>query len=296
MMSNWSSIALARGHDEALRVPFEIDTPQGVVWVGSVARAHLQALARWPAWLHLNRQAVCMACPPHERSTCLAELNAALRQARLIHGWRDETYAIVTALGAEPLALIERAASRFWGTLTFGAHCNAYVADAQGRPTHLWIARRSFTKPTDPGLLDNLIGGGVPHGQTPFEALLREGWEEAGLAPDVVARATPGRVVHLYRDIPEGLQHEQLHVFDLPLPADAVPCNQDGEVAELWLAPIGEALAWAAGTEMTVDASLATLDFALRRGLIDAAALAPRAAALWTPAPQAPPAPGALGD
>ena len=119
-------------------------------------------------------------------------------------------------------------------------------------------------------------------------ALVREGWEEAGLRPGVVAAATPGRVIHLYRDIPEGLQHEHLHVFDLPLPADAVPCNQDGEVAELWLAPIDQALALAAGSEMTVDAALVTLDFALRHGLLDDAALARRAAALWTAAPAAP--------
>jgi 8-oxo-dGTP pyrophosphatase MutT (NUDIX family) len=287
-MSTWPSIALARRHDAALRVPFGIDTPHGAVHVGSVARAHLQALARWQPWLQAQPQALHLACPAHERSARLAEVNAALREARLIHGWRDETYAVVTAPGAEPLALVERAASRFWGTLTFGAHCNAYVADPRGRPTHLWIARRSFTKPTDPGLLDNLIGGGVPHGQTPFEALVREGWEEAGLAPHVVAAAVPGRVVHLYRDIPEGLQHEHLHVFDLPLPAGTVPRNQDGEVAELWLASIDEALALAGGSEMTVDASLATLDFALRHGLLGEAALAQRAAALWTAAPSAP--------
>ena len=290
-MDIWPSVALARRHDEAVRLPFEIVTSQCPLRVGSVSQAHLQALARWPAWLHVNPQCVRLACPAHARNACLAEANAALREAGLIPGWRDETYAIVTALGTEPLALIERAASRFWGTLTFGAHCNAYVADAQGRPTHLWIARRSLTKPTDPGLLDNLIGGGVPHGQTPFEALVREGWEEAGLLPGVVATATPGRVVHLYRDIPEGLQHEHLHVFDLRLPADAEPRNQDGEVAELWLAPVDEALALAAGSEMTVDASLATLDFALRHGLLQDAALARRADVLWAPAPGAPGAP-----
>jgi hypothetical protein len=182
-MNTWPSIDLARRHDEAGRLPFEINTPQGTLRVGSVAREDLQALQRWLPWLHVSPQAVRLACPAHERSARLADMNAALHAAGRIHGWRDETYAIVTALGDEPLALIERAASRFWGTLTFGAHCNAYVADPQGRPTHLWIARRSFTKPTDPGLLDNLIGGGVPHGQTPFEALVREGWEEAGLLP-----------------------------------------------------------------------------------------------------------------
>jgi 8-oxo-dGTP pyrophosphatase MutT (NUDIX family) len=284
-MTPWPSIALARRHDEALRRPFEIDTPQGPLRVGSVAREDLQALAQCSPWLQVSAQAVRLACPAHERSPCLADVNAALRAAGRIRGWRDETYAIVTALGAEPLALIERAASRFWGTLTFGAHCNAYVADAQGRPTHLWIARRACTKPTDPGLLDNLIGGGVPHGQTPFEALVREGWEEAGLPPGLVSAATPGRVVHLCRDVPEGLQHEHLHVFDLRLPPDAQPRNQDGEVAELWLASVDEALALAAGSEMTVDASLVTLDFALRHGLLQDAALARRALVLWAAAP-----------
>ncbi|EWS52579.1 NUDIX domain protein [Methylibium sp. T29] len=119
-----------------------------------------------------------------------AVTHAALRERGLITGWRNETYAVVPAWGAPVLARIERAAARFWGTLTFGAHANGYVAGPDGRPSHLWIAQRSPHKPTDPGKFDNLIGGGVPHGQTPFETLVREGWEEAGLAADLVRRAT----------------------------------------------------------------------------------------------------------
>jgi 8-oxo-dGTP pyrophosphatase MutT (NUDIX family) len=279
-MSTWPSIALARRHDAALRVPFGIDTPHGAVHVGSVARAHLQALARWQPWLQAQPQALHLACPAHERSARLAEVNAALREARLIHGWRDETYAVVTAPGAEPLALVERAASRFWGTLTFGAHCNAYVADPRGRPTHLWIARRSFTKPTDPGLLDNLIGGGVPHGQTPFQTLLREGFEEAGLEATQVAPAVPGAVIELRRDVPEGLQHEWLQVYDLRLAPEVVPANRDGEVADFACHPIDAALAIAASGEMTVDAELVTLDFALRHRLLEEEAMAPLRARL----------------
>jgi hypothetical protein len=46
----------------------------------------------------------------------------------------------------------------------------------------------------------------------------------------------------------------------------------DGEVAEFRLLPVAEALARAAAGELTTDAALATLDFALRRGLVGPAA------------------------
>lgn len=182
---------------------------------------------------------------------------------------------------ARPLARMERAAARFWGTLTLGAHANGYQAGADGRPTHVWIARRALDKPTDPGLWDNLIGGGVPDGQTPLQTLHREAWEEAGLRPADLADLRPGRVIHLLRDIPEGLQREALHSFDLRLPPACVPHNQDGEVAGFELLPVPDALARASGEGMTVDAALVLLDFALRHGLIEAPA---GAAAVFTPA------------
>ncbi|HSW22543.1 MAG TPA: DUF4743 domain-containing protein, partial [Burkholderiaceae bacterium] len=72
--------------------------------------------------------------------------------------------------------------------------------------------------------------------------------------------------------------------YDLALPAGLTPSNQDGEVAELSLHPLPQALALAAGDEMTVDASLVTLDFALRHRLLDdaaAEAMAAAAAALF---------------
>ena len=200
-------------------------------------------------------------------------LNLRLRAEGAIPGWRDERYPVLPLqayTGAVPLADIERAAARFWGTLTFGAHANGYLSDASGRPTHLWLGRRSATKATDPGLLDNLIGGGVPLGQTPFETLVREGWEEAGLAQPQLHTARPVRVIQLRRELPEGLQLERLYAFDLPLPPGVTPANQDGEVASFQCLPVAEALALAQAGEMTVDAALVTLDFALRHRLLPA--------------------------
>jgi 8-oxo-dGTP pyrophosphatase MutT (NUDIX family) len=188
-----------------------------------------------------------------------------------------------------PLATQERAASRFWGTLTLGAHGTGWVAGADGRPSHLWIAQRSFDKATDPGAYDNLVGGGVPLGQTPYETLVREGWEEAGLPAAVMRRATAGRVIRLQRDIAEGLQVECLHSHDLQLGREELPSNQDGEVHAFTLMTVADAVALAAGRTMTVDAALVTLDFVLRHRLLEAAeqqALCARSAALWLdPAP-----------
>lgn len=260
----WPALA-ASIHREVRRVPFVIDGAS----IGSVAEAHLKALRGWPQALRID--ASCVQLIAADRDAALAQVNAALREQGLILAWRNETYAIVEWLGARPLALIERAAARFWGTLTFGAHANGYVADDTGRPTHLWIARRSAHKPTDPGKLDNLVGGGVPHGQTPWQALVREAWEEAGLGSQQVAAAHPGRVLRLHRDTPEGLQLEDLHTFDLSLPAGQQPHNQDGEVAAFSCLPVMQAVLAAAGTGMTVDAALVTLDFALRHGLLASA-------------------------
>lgn len=281
---DWPALPAARRR-RVPRVPLYLGadaTP-----LGAVACADLDALARWPRLLDVAADAVRLR-PLADLDARLAELHAALREQGRIRAWRDEPYTLWQPRTRTPLAVIERAAARFWGALTLGAHANGYVADAAGRPVAVWVAQRAWTKPTDPGLHDNLIGGGVPHGQTPWQALLREGWEEAGLDAPTLRRARPGRVVALDCDIAEGLQREHLHVWDLALPATVQPCNQDGEVAALRRLPVADALALAASGAMTTDAALATLDFALRHRLLDAATharLDAAAAGLWCGAP-----------
>ncbi|MBI3367562.1 MAG: DUF4743 domain-containing protein [Burkholderiales bacterium] len=286
----WPALAAARQR-VVPRVPLFIADQGRALEAGSVARAHLDALARWPDALHVDNDRVTLRLAAAERDAFFAEANAALHRDGLVVGWRDETYPVLAHATRELLATFERAASRFWGTITFGAHCNGYVADDNGRPARLWIARRSLTKATDPGLLDNLIGGGVPHGQTPAQTVVREGWEEAGLNPEQMRAIRPGRTIRLARDIPEGLMLEWISVYDLALPPGLTPRNQDGEVAELHCWAIDEALARAASDRMTVDASLVMLDFALRQRLLDPAthrALEAASRSLWLTQPAEP--------
>ncbi|MCW5635770.1 MAG: DUF4743 domain-containing protein [Rubrivivax sp.] len=260
----WSAVRAAR-RAKVARVPFFV---RGIA-VGSVAREHLAALAPFPRALRIGAAGV--HALDDDPSDALAHVNEALREAGLVRAWRDELFALPDPRTLAPLARIERAAARFWGTLTLGAHATGFVRGADGRPSHLWIAQRSFTKATDPGRFDNLVGGGVGLGQAPRDTLLREASEEAGLSPSEVGAAPAGPWIALARDVPEGFQQEWLCAFDIELPPGRVPVNQDGEVAAFRCLPLADAAALASGEQMTVDAALVTLEFLLRHGGLPAA-------------------------
>ena len=261
------AITAARRFDASAHSPFYIAEER----VGWIRRADVSALKPWPDVFEVTETAVRLSATFNtleSRSAALGAVIGMLAADGRIPGWRDETYAIRNTFDADPLAFIERAASRFFGTMTYAVHLNGVVEEPGQAPT-LWIARRSETKATDPGMLDNVVAGGIGWGMGIEETLVKECWEEAGMPPDLAANATRGRVFYVLQSLSEGTQVEQIYVFDLSLPVDFAPRNQDGEVGEHRLARIDEAARWIEEGSMTVDASLATLDLLLRRRWID---------------------------
>lgn len=263
----FACIAAARRFDAAAHVPFAIAGRQ----VGWLRRGDVARLARWPDVFEFPAGRVELAArydSVDARSMALASPIGALAAEGAIVGWRDEIYAIRNRFDDPPLAYIERAASRFFGTMTYAVHLNGIVEYAPSAPLAIWLGRRSATKATDPGMLDNVVAGGIGWGLGIEDTIAKECWEEAGIAAELAARAIPGRVAHVLRSLPEGTQAEQIFVYDLPLPRDFVPHNQDGEVAEHLLAGVDEIVAWLRAGEATVDASLAMLDSLLRHRAI----------------------------
>jgi len=263
-------ITAARRFDARAHQPFWIDAQQ----VGWIRASDVPLLTRWPDVFEIDAAGVKLSAQfdtVDQRSAALGAVIGALAAEGRIPGWRDETYAIRNAFDAPPLAYIERAASRFFGTMTYAVHLNG-VVEYGDRAPQLWIARRSETKATDPGMLDNVVAGGIGWGFGIAATIVKECWEEAGIPEDIAARAVAGRTAHVLQSIPEGTQAEQIFIYDLALPADFAPRNQDGEVGEHRLARIDDVARWIEEGAMTVDASLATLDCLLRRRWIDAEA------------------------
>jgi 8-oxo-dGTP pyrophosphatase MutT (NUDIX family) len=194
------------------------------------------------------------------RTAALEEIARALSREGALTRWRDERYAVGD--GGSPLFELERAAARYFGIHTFAAHASGLVGNRDR--WRMWLARRSPTKPIDPGLLDNLVGGGIAAGYDPRATLVKEAFEEAGIASDLASRGESAGAVGICRDQPDGLQRETIHVHDLWLPADFVPRNQDGEAVEHCLCAPDGVLSILESDDITADASLVIVDFLLR--------------------------------
>lgn len=250
-------------------LPFAV----GDTVVGWLRPAFAQALGKFPGvFRHGVEGAVCLA-PRLEsfeaRSHAMAGVTRELARTGVITGWRDELYAIRgdPRTGEAPLLVIERAAARAFGITSVAVHVNGIVT-ARTEP-EMWIARRSLSKPIDPGLLDNMVGGGVAAESSVRDTLIKEAWEEAGLTPELVAQASPGRQLRMRRVVPDGLQSEIIVVHDLELPLALTPRNQDGEVSAFQRLPVGEVIAaLREGNQITTDASLVILDWLDRQGIL----------------------------
>ena len=206
------------------------------------------------------------------RSAALDGAARALAAEGALTAWRGERYAVRTSFDAPPLFHLERAAARYFGIHTFAAHANGLVFGPAGAPPRMWLARRSPHKAIDPGLLDNLVGGGIAAGFRVDQTVVKEAWEEAGIPAPLARAARPAGVVHSRKPTVDGLQRETIFVHDLALPPDFIPANQDGEAVEHRLVGLDAAarmIAQPAGPdEISLDASLVVLDYLVRNGTL----------------------------
>lgn len=251
-------VRAAQNFDRQRFVPFLVaGVPVG--WVRRDLASHLDA---YPDVFGVEQERIVLRDDLRgyaARTEAMARVATSLAARDLLTKWRGEMYEIGLAEGCESMFRLERAAVRFFGFSAQAVHLNGLVP--RGRETSMWIARRSPDKAIDPGMLDNLMGGGVGSGFSVQQTLVKEAWEEAGIPASLATAALPVGKLRVCREVADGLHAEVIHMYDLKLAYDFLPVNQDGEVVEFRRLSLAEVASELEGdAPYTIDAGLVVLD------------------------------------
>ncbi|KAI8903163.1 NUDIX hydrolase domain-like protein [Gorgonomyces haynaldii] len=184
-----------------------------------------------------------------------------------LKGWRNERFQVWGP--KEPLIHVERAAVGLFGCRSYGCHVNGLVKD--GKDIKMWIARRSKTKQTYPGKLDNLVGGGLSKG-TPIQCAVRECAEEASIPSDLAQQVEAAGIITFWHvSFPEEswTPHTEF-IYDLQLDASFEPVPEDGEVECFYLMTLDQVKSHVLKGEFSPEAGLVVMDYLIRSGFMTA--------------------------
>lgn len=182
--------------------------------------------------------------------------------------WNDEPFGFYLPGQTQPAGQLPRAAVSHLGLLAYGVHANGFTRrDGQ---LHIWVAKRSMTKPTFPGQWDNMVGGGLTAGYTHREILVKETDEEAGLnVDDMLATEFIGCLNYQHAH-ETGLRNDCLFVYDLELPESLEPHPKDGEVERFELWSMDQLRDTIRRTrDFKYNCNLVMIEFMLRHGVLD---------------------------
>ncbi|XP_040919130.1 thiamin pyrophosphokinase 2 [Toxotes jaculatrix] len=205
------------------------------------------------------------------RSEAVDSVLQALRQEDslpCLKGWRDEKYSVMPKFSDPPLMWMERAATSLFGVKRYGVHINGYTVSDSGEVS-MWLARRSPTKQTYPGLLDNVAAGGLAAGVGIKHTVVKECEEEACIPAYIAEAAHPVTTVSYTYEDEEGVFPECQFVFDLKLPLEFRPRVGDGEVQDFYLLPMDKVKELLATDDFKPNSAMVVLDFLIRHSFIE---------------------------
>ncbi|ANB13862.1 hypothetical protein AWJ20_4813 [Sugiyamaella lignohabitans] len=224
-----------------------------------------------------------------KRSEAIAKVLEDLKENKtfqVLQGWRNELYTVYNPTHV-PYFLIERAGSGLFGIVTYGVHLVGYQPATETSPLKIWVPRRSYTKATYPGMLDNTIAGGIGYPCGVHETAIKEAYEEAGLDEEFMEKnLRPAGVVTYFHQVNNHFfdseassrstttkdeatyQPEVEFIYDVIMAGDVKPRPVDGEVAEFYLMDVETVKQELAKGSFKYNCALVMIDFFIRHGIL----------------------------
>ena len=138
-----------------------------------------------------------------------------------------------------------------------------------------WVPRRSKTKMSYPGKLDNTVRGSLASGEKSVDCTFRESAKEASL-PESYTRANFISCGALSYQMSRtdagkpGCQHQVQFLYDLELPQHMVPKPCNGEVEEFGLKSLAEVQDALAAGNFKCNCAMTWMAYFIRHGIVKA--------------------------
>ena len=201
-----------------------------------------------------------------KRTYAINQVFIFLLKQKLISSKHREFFPVFKSFKSKPLLKVQRLMGPFFGFQFFGVHLNGFLK--KNNEYFMWIGRRT-KKGNFPNDLDQIAAGGLPFNVTIKKNLIKESYEEANIDKKLVVKSKYDGIISYRVETKLGLSRHILFCYNLELPMNFIPKNNDGEITNFYLWPIGKILKIIKESrKFKFDCALVILLFVLNKKII----------------------------
>jgi len=189
-----------------------------------------------------------------------------LVKKKLILSKHREYFPVFKSFKSKPLLKVQRVIGPFFGFQFFGVHLNGFLK--KNNKYFMWVGRRT-KKGNFPNDLDQIAAGGLPFNVTIKKNLIKESYEEANINKTLILKSKYDGTISYRVETKLGMSRHILFCYNLELPMNFIPKNNDGEITNFYLWPIQKILKIIKQSrKFKFDCSLVIILFALNKKII----------------------------
>ena len=242
--------------------------------VGYIKKKNLNLIKKFPNILKFDNQKVLLDKKFNnfnKRSLAIDKIFKYLVKEKKITSKHREFFPVFHLFKFKPLLKIQRLLGPFFGIQFFGTHINGFVK--KKKKFFMWIGKRS-KKGNFPNALDQIVAGGLPYEVSVKKNLIKEAYEEANISKSLITNAKYIGTISYRVENKIGLSRYLLFCYDLELPHNFIPKNNDGEVLRFYLWPIDKILKIIkTSRRFKFDCALVIINYALKKKIINSTKL-----------------------
>lgn len=202
-----------------------------------------------------------------ERSEVMQRIAHKLIDIGEIKSLYGERCSVLPQWFGSSLMEVDRSLLSWFGFPSIGVHLNGIVQDEKNK--HMWLSHRSPNLFSFPNKLDNLVAGGHGASTNLQGTLYQECYEEALISKDLASKSILTSLITFCVDHGNKFRRGAVFCYDLNLPRDWIPKNEDGEASQFELLEINEVLRIVKNTtSFKFNSALVIIDYMIRNGHI----------------------------